>query len=240
MQNTTVQDVEKQDFLWVVVGDIHDDTRPFAHIPELSQADGIIVSGDMTNCGGVKEVERVLSVAQSYVPNIMAQIGNMDRSEVTDWLAEKDWNLHAHARELTQGVGIFGVGASVFTPFGTPSEFPESHFAAWLDDAWKKARQWPKRVLISHNPPKDTLCDAIGGGVHVGSVAVRDFILEHQPDVCICGHIHEAKGIDRLGRTILVNPGNLAAGGYVLLRVNDGQLSVELKEGAHSPQTIEE
>ncbi len=240
MQDTTVQDAEKQDFLWVVVGDIHDDTRPFAHIPELSQADGIIISGDMTNCGGVKEAERVVHVAQSYTPNIMAQIGNMDRGEVTDWLVEKGWNLHTQVRELTQGVGIFGVGASVFTPFGTPSEFPESHFAAWLEQSWQKARQWPKSVLISHNPPKDTLCDDIGNNVHVGSVAVRDFILEHQPDVCICGHIHEARGIDRLGRTLVVNPGNLAGGGYVLLRVNDGQLSVELKDGAHSPQTIEE
>ncbi len=232
MQNSTVQDAERQDFLWVVVGDIHDDTSPLANIPELSQADGVIVSGDMTNCGGVKEVERVLLSIQEYVPHVLAQIGNMDRSEVTDWLMEKEWNLHTQARELTKDVAIFGVGASVFTPFGTPSEFPEAHFTAWLDETWKHARKWQKTVLISHNPPKDTLCDHIGNNVHVGSVAVRDFILEHQPDICICGHIHESKAMDRLGRTIVVNPGNLAAGGYVLLRVNNGQLSVELKEGA--------
>ncbi len=215
--------------MWIVLGDIHDDIERIAEIPELSAADGIIVSGDMTFDGGVKQAERVLLALEAHSPHILAQIGNMDRAEITPWLQAQNRNLHTEVRELTKDVCIFGVGGSTFTPFGTPSEFPESDFAAWLEQAWQKARKWRKQVLISHNPPKDTLCDVIGDNVHVGSTAVREFIVENQPDICICGHIHEACNIDRIGRTVVVNPGNFSAGGYVVLRHSDGQLSVELK-----------
>ena len=46
-----------QDYLWVAVGDIHDEPARIAEIPELSQADGIIVTGDLTITGGVKQAE---------------------------------------------------------------------------------------------------------------------------------------------------------------------------------------
>lgn len=82
-------------------------------------------------------------------------------------------------------------------------------------------------MLVSHNPPKDTACDVIPGDVHVGSTAVREFLEEAQPDICLCGHIHEARAVDRVGRTVVVNPGALAQGGYVLLRSNSGRLSAE-------------
>ena len=218
-----------QDYLWIAVGDIHDETDRFAKIPELSQADGIIVTGDLTVTGGVKQAEQVMDVLRSYNPMILAQIGNMDRPEVDQWLSEKGWNLHTVTRELTPDTAIFGVGASTFTSFGTPSEYPESAFAAWLEACWQKARGYPHSVLVSHNPPKDTACDVIPGDVHVGSTAVREFLEEAQPDICLCGHIHEARAVDRVGRTIVVNPGALAQVGYVLLRYNSGQLSAELK-----------
>lgn len=220
---------QKQDYLWIAVGDIHDEPQCFARIPELSHADGIIVTGDLTVTGGVKQAELVMEALSACGIPVLAQIGNMDRPEVDQWLSEKGCNLHAATRELTPQIAIFGVGASTFTPFGTPSEFPESAFSAWLEACWKKARAYPQRVLVSHNPPKDTNCDAISDGVHVGSTAVREFIEENQPDICLCGHIHEARAMDRIGRTLVVNPGPLAQGGYVLLRSNAGTLSAELK-----------
>ncbi len=228
-EKTYSADAAQQEFMWIVLGDIHDDTNGLMDIPELAQAHGIIVSGDITFDGGVSQAERVLLPLETHTPRILAQIGNMDRAEITPWLQEKNWNLHTEARELAPELCIFGVGGSTFTPFGTPSEFPESNYATWLEELWQKARKWPKHVLISHNPPKDTLCDVIGDGVHVGSTAVREFIEENQPDVCICGHIHEACAVDSIGRTVVVNPGNFSAGGYVLLRYNAGKLSVELK-----------
>jgi Icc-related predicted phosphoesterase len=42
----------------------------------------------------------------------------------------------------------------------------------------------------------------------VGSTAVRQFLLDVQPMLGLHGHIHEAAGIRRLGRTIAINPGS--------------------------------
>ena len=47
---------DSQDYLWIAVGDIHDEPERFAKIPELSQADGIIVTGDLTIKGVTKPV----------------------------------------------------------------------------------------------------------------------------------------------------------------------------------------
>lgn len=223
------QSDDAQDFLWIAIGDIHDDTSRLAEIPELGNADGIIVSGDLTLAGGAKQAERVMDVISAHSTRIYAQIGNMDRSEVTDWLTEKGWNIHRDIQKLAPGLAIIGVGGSTFTPFGTPSEFPESHFATWLEELWPRAKKFNKIILVSHNPPKDTLCDVLPNGAHVGSMAVREFIEESQPDICICGHIHEGRAIDRVGRTIVVNPGTLASGGYVVIRCNSGKLSAELQ-----------
>lgn len=113
--------------------DIHDEPARFAQIPELPQADGIIVTGDLTITGGVKQAELVMEALRAHDIPVWAQIGNMDRPEVDAWLSEKGWNLHTTIRELTPEIAVFGVGASTFTPFGTPSEYPESAFAAWLE-----------------------------------------------------------------------------------------------------------
>ena len=53
---------DSQDYLWIAVGDIHDEPERFAKIPELSQADGIIVTGDLTIKGITKPVSFPVTV----------------------------------------------------------------------------------------------------------------------------------------------------------------------------------
>ena len=216
---------------WIAFGDIHEDLSRLDAIPLLAEASGIIVTGDMTNAGGIGTAERVLEAVVARNPRIYAQIGNMDRGEVTDWLRDKGWNMHAEVVELAEGAFLVGAGASTATPFGTPSEFPESYFAALLEDARHRLNQLGARhvLLVSHNPPHGTACDRVGGNTHVGSMAVRRFIEAVQPDVCLCGHIHESRGEDRIGRTVVVNPGNLRAGGYVVVRLGENGFSAKLE-----------
>lgn len=213
---------------WIVMGDLHGEAARFDDVPGLAEADGVIVTGDLTIAGGVAEARRVMDALVRRNPVAYAQIGNMDRGEITGWLDERDWNTHLRVRELAPGVALMGLGGSTATPFGTPSEFSEEQYAAWLKHMGKEAAAWRHAVLSAHTPPLGTLCDVIGGGNHVGSSAVRDFILEAQPDVCLCGHIHESRAVDRLGRTVLVNPGAFAAGGYAVLRLAGDDLSVTL------------
>jgi Icc-related predicted phosphoesterase len=52
--------------------------------------------------------------------------------------------------------------------------------------------------------------------VPVGSTAVRDAIKEGQPALGLHGHIHEAKGNTRIGRTLCINPGSSYEQGQLL------------------------
>jgi uncharacterized protein len=45
--------------------------------------------------------------------------------------------------------------------------------------------------------------------VPVGSKAVRDAVKHYRPLVSLHGHIHESKGVARIGKTLAVNPGSL-------------------------------
>lgn len=214
--------------LWIVIGDLHGDAGRIARIPELEQAQGVIISGDLSRQGGLASARQVVETIWQYNPTVLAQIGNLDRPEVDNWLEQQGINLHNKVRELTPKVAVIGLGGSVFTPLGTPSEFPESCYAGWLTKLDQQAGAYEFVVLISHNPPYDTVCDRLHNGVHVGSRALRDYLEERQPQACICGHIHEARGSQLLGRTIVANPGAFAAGGYVVLRLGE-HLEVDLR-----------
>ncbi|MBQ7739336.1 MAG: metallophosphoesterase [Desulfovibrionaceae bacterium] len=221
-----MEDCEKY---WIVLGDIHDRFEQCASIPELDGAEGFIISGDLTNVGSVSQASRVMQFLRSLKAFVWAQIGNMDRPEIDTWLTKENCNLHCTVRELLPNTAMFGVGGSIFTPFATPSEFSESDFALWLERCWKKAQNYPHTILVSHNPPFDTLCDRINSGQHVGSTAVKEFIESEQPDLCICGHIHESRAQTKIGRTYIVNPGAFVHGEYALLKKSrEDKFSAEL------------
>ena len=63
---------DSQDYLWIAVGDIHDEPERFAQIPELSQADGIIVTGDLTITGGVKQAETFMDALRVHDVPVLA------------------------------------------------------------------------------------------------------------------------------------------------------------------------
>jgi uncharacterized protein len=121
----------------------------------------------------------------------------MDYPEVEDVLEPQGMNIHARGLDLGNGVGLMGVGYSTPTPFGTPGEVSDEQLALWLAQAHEPVKDLPHLLLVAHNPPFDTTTDKVGGKVSVGSRAVRAFIAKVQPEVCLTGHIHEARAEDR-------------------------------------------
>ena len=201
-------------------------TRSVGRIPGAGSADLLIACGDLTNYGRKPEAKRVLDELLSVNRNLLAVIGNLDHPEINDYLEDLGLNLHRQARLLDRKLCLVGAGGSNPTPFGTPAEYPESELTAILRDGWRQGREFldlagvraqtaPPVILVSHAPPYGTRLDRLRSGKHVGSRAVRDFIEEHQPAICLCGHIHEARGEDRLGHTHILNPGMLQSGGWV-------------------------
>jgi Icc-related predicted phosphoesterase len=65
----------------------------------------------------------------------------------------------------------------------------------------------------------------------VGSTAVREAILTYQPLLSLHGHIHESKGVARLGRTLCVNAGSEYSEGILrgaLITLRDGEVASHL------------
>lgn len=215
---------------YIGIGDIHENTANLASIPGVREADGILVSGDMTNCGNPAKVGKIIDSIRAINPNVLAQIGNMDHENCTQWLEESGINLHRRVHELTPEVAVMGVGYSTPTPFNTPSEAPEEKIIGWLEETYKLVQGYKAFVLVVHTPPANSKLDRIKEGVHVGSPGVRTFIESHHPAACLTGHIHEARAFETIGQTPTVNPGMLASGGYAVLTIDGSDVRIELKK----------
>ena len=213
---------------WIGFGDIHEDLSLLNDVPHLADADGVIISGDITNRGGAHRASVLLNEVFKINPNIYALIGNMDQPEVAIYLDEKEWNIHARGRQLAEDVGIMGVGYSTPTPFMTPSEVPDEKLGQWLSEGYEYVKHFPKLVLVAHDPPFGSKTAKLPHGENVGNQSVREFIERIQPDVCITGHIHEADSEDFIGRTKVINPGMFCMGGYVRIQLKDGELEAKL------------
>ncbi len=210
-------------------GDIHERTDNVSKIRGLSDADCVVITGDLTNVGGIEKAKRIIDLVRQYNPNVYAQAGNFDRREVEDYLIEQGISLHGNGFILGS-IGIFGVGGSNPTPFNTPNELSEDQIEAFIDQGYEKIKDMPLKLFVPHPPPFNTKVDVVTGGRHVGSTAVRRFIERCQPHVCITGHIHEAKGEDAIGRTIILNPGMLRNRGYVEVFKEGESLKATLKK----------
>ena len=213
---------------WIGFGDIHEDISLLDDNPNLAAADGVIIRGDITNRGGTHRASKLLETVFRINPNIYAQIGNMDRAEITSYLEEKGWNIHARGKQLAEDVGIMGVGYSTPTPFMTPSEVPDARLAQWLNEGYEQVKYLPKLILVAHDPPFGSKAAELPSGENVGNKSVLEFIQRVQPDICLTGHIHEAESEDFIGKTKILNPGMLCMGGYALIRLKDDKLEAKL------------
>jgi hypothetical protein len=79
-----------------------------------------------------------------------------------------------------------------------------------------------KTIYVLHSPPYATALDRLTDGRPVGSRAVRAFIEQHRPPLTLHGHIHESPIVsghyaNRIGRTLCVNPGQMAQRLHVVI-----------------------
>ncbi len=88
----------------------------------------------------------------------------------------------------------------------------------------KLLKENPSSILISHNPPYNVV-DKNYAGKHVGSKIIRNAVEKYKPKLVLCGHIHEAKGKAKIGKTQVYNLGE--RGDYAIFDVNEKVKLVE-------------
>lgn len=170
--------------------------------------------------------------------------GNDDRFVIDEALAASSLVVNPDGRvvEIGSGLKLVSLGASNPTPWRTPRELPEEEIYRKLSELVEEAGEPGFTLLNVHAPPYGTVLDLaplLDSGrrvvrrsgevemVHVGSTAVRKVIEEFQPLASLHGHVHESKGVAKIGRTLCFNPGSDYSSGAlrgVLLVVEPGKV----------------
>jgi uncharacterized protein len=194
----------------------------------FEQADVVLLAGDMT-FGRRQDLQMLLEIIRESNPNILAVCGNHDRHPMDEYLEQEGISIHASHR-IIKDVAILGCGGAL--PFIGGYVFKEEEFAVFLNKANEGLKPEIPKILVCHQPPIKTLVDITHSGNYAGSKAVRKFIEEQKPLVCFSGHIHEAYGIDKIGETILINPGPISVTNrYAYAEIKDGKVkTVELRK----------
>jgi uncharacterized protein len=206
---------------FLLLSDMHGDTAYVEKLAEqFAEADAVLFAGDFA---AFEHPETGLPALDTLVKKhevIFSVIGNCDTPDFIEEIEKQDISVEKslvfHGGLVFTGSG----GGSRFTGT-TPNERSDEELLSDLDIVTNSATQgadekghWNNLVVIMHNPPKDTNCDVISAGVHVGSALLRSFIEKIEPLFVLTGHIHESAGIDRIGKTVVINPGSLAEGRY--------------------------
>ena len=198
----------------VALSDIHGSLESVHALgSRLKKADTVLLTGDLTHFGGRDEAAKIVQATRSYNSNILAVSGNCDNPDVESYLREEGIGLHG--KYLVKEACVFiGCSGSLPAPVKTPNELTEKaisdvlqHTMTRLGAELTETGASLPLILVAHQPPLGTVADRLLSGRHVGSTAVRSFIERWNPLVCFTGHIHEGRGTDTVGNTLVINPG---------------------------------
>lgn len=163
--------------------------------------------------------------------------GNDDIFEIDPVIESSPCVTFAEGKLLDLGgFHMISMGWTNPTPWDTFREAPESELAQKIDAAAGLVPDMEHAIFNFHAPPYGTGLDEApaldqslrpmhGGAVMkpVGSTAVRDAIQRYQPMLSVHGHIHESRGVKKMGRTLAINPGSVYGDGVLqgaLLELN--------------------
>jgi uncharacterized protein len=214
----------------LAISDPHGDYSKIKKMIERAgDFDLAVIVGDITNFGPDEKVRELMEL---FDKPVIAIPGNCDQRSILKALdASKAVNLHGKT-ELRGEIRFIGLGGSNPTPFNTPFELSEEEIEKALEGmvcSAEKAEDCGTIVLLTHAPPHGTR-DKLPFG-HVGSTAISKFV--DRVDLIVCGHIHEAKGIEKVGKTVVINPGEACKGSCALITIEESegkQIEVEFIE----------
>ena len=117
-------------------------------------------------------------------------------------------------------------GFSNPTPWSTPRETDEATLEGLLEKSVDGIEDFTSAIFNMHVPPYDCTLDdcpkldwstdppspivvaGVPQSAPAGSTAVRKVVEKYQPLMLLTGHIHESRGLIKVGRTTVINPGS--------------------------------
>ncbi len=155
--------------------------------------------------------------------------GNDDTFEIDSVVEDSAAVTFAEGKVLElDGFYLASMGYTNPTPWNTFREAPEDELAKRTESVLSQVPDMERAIFNFHAPPYGSGLDEApaldanlrpmhGGAAMapVGSTTVRQSILTYQPLLSVHGHIHESRGMAKLGRTLCINPGSVYGDGVL-------------------------
>jgi len=187
---------------------------------QIVEADIVVVCGDVTHFGSVKDAQKILAPLITLKIPILYVPGNCDPPQLAEAQISGAVCLHGIC-QIQGNASFLGLGGAPASQFYSLFEMTEKAIMETLSQGVKFCLQNKWFVVVSHSAPKDTRVDLAFSNIHAGSVSLRRFIEEKKPNIVFCGHIHEARGIDHIGETLIVNPGPVRHNNCAIVNFNE-------------------
>jgi len=206
------------------VADIHGKNERFERIRNnLSdlKANILVVAGDISN---FIQPEKILSRLNALPVPVLVIRGNSDLKRVDHLFSAFPNCIPIHAvRTMIRSIPVVGIGGTLPIPFGSRICLNETlrlkKFAPLVNT---------HTVLVTHTPPYGYQ-DRVMGRFHAGSKGLLKLVKKCQPQVIICGHIHEDGGMASVGKTHVVNCAlNRTSSGTLLVFKNGNLAALEM------------
>ena len=151
--------------------------------------------------------------------------GNDDLFEIDPVLSSSSYVINPEERvvDIDGDHEMITLGFTNHTPWNSPREVDEDVLAGKISAMADNVKNMKSAIFNIHVPPIDTVIDqapridenlkvVVKAGniemISAGSSACRAAIKKYQPMLGLHGHIHESRGISKIGRTLCANPGS--------------------------------
>ena len=163
--------------------------------------DLVFIPGDFSPHGEDQVPHGMVGPFLSLKSKVYVLHGNHE-TEASVRFVEQKYGLKPFEGFMHEGVGFFGAGGADIGPFPTS----DVEIFETLKVSHDKIKGAKKKVMITHVHPSGSMIEQMCPVDGTGSDAVRKAIDTFKPDLVICGHIHEAGGIEEtIGKTKIVN-----------------------------------
>ena len=202
----------------VILSDIHGNKYNMEILADKLNCDYIMILGDITTFGTVSMAVEILNIANS-IANIAGYFvpGNCDPPDL--FHVESVGKIHnVHGRcieDTTLNACIYGIGGR-YIGVDTYEKLLKNITCSGF------------KIMMTHIPPYGTKVDKLFWGGHGGREDIRGFMEKLKPKIVFSGHIHEARGIDKIDDTILLNPGPFEEGYYATCILSGEDIDLKL------------
>ncbi len=205
--------------IFLVLSDLHSAINHYFIEDLVSRyhADAVMLLGDLTNFGPPDFILHL----KTEGTKVFAIPGNCDPPEIMNYFENAGMiNMHRRLIEL-YGLKLIGLGGADYgfinLGIGYTDEIAYNFLSSNLDE---------NSILMLHQPPYGIL-DSVHGK-NAGNRGIRKAVDEKKPFIVMSGHIHEERGVKRIGKTLFFNPGPAKEGYFAILTVEGKDTDVQL------------